>query len=133
MDKISQQVADEKGNKLIVMISGNVFLKLTSEKRNRKLGIIQRAKRCFIVKRKRHKHLHNKSNSYGFNHHFLSKAKTFDKILLKDEYAEYEFPLSKLLDHGRFLFFEKVGFEKQIFLPLEIMEQFKKSSSIKAF
>jgi hypothetical protein len=105
------------------MTSGNVFLKLVAENKRRRLGYIDRAKRELVVKRKRDKHLHRKSNSYGFNHHILSKAKTFDTILLTDEFGEYRFPVAKVMAHGRtFLHFKQQGFELQIFLALEIIE-----------
>lgn len=134
MDAISQLVPDKNGNKLILTVKGNVFLKLKNEKRKRKLGVINRAKKIFIIKRNRQKHLHRKTNSYGFNHHIISKAKTFDKILLKDEYGEYQFPISKILDHGKtFLHFMQKGFELQIFLPLEIIELHRKSEPIPTF
>lgn len=128
MDAISQQVADKNGNKLIVTVSGNVFLKLSTEKRHRRLGLIDRDKKLFIINRNREKHLHRKSNSYGFNHHLISKAKTFNKILLKDEFGEYQFPINKILDHGKTLMhYKQKGFELQIFLPIEVIELNRKS------
>lgn len=134
MDEISQQLADKSGNKLIITMSGNVFLKLTKEKRQRKLGFIDRAKKTFIITRKREKHLHRKTNSYGFNHHLISKSKTFDKILLKDEFGEYQFPISKVLDHGRtFMQFSQQGFELQVFMPLEIIELHRTPQHIPVF
>lgn len=126
-DAISQQIADKDGNTLIIEMSGNVFLKLDKENRQRRLGFIDRNKKLFIITRNREKHLHQKSNSYGFNHHIISKAKSFDKILLKDNYGEYEFPVSKILDHGKtYLQFKQKGFELQIFLPLEVIELHRK-------
>lgn len=134
MDAISQQVADKNGNKLIIKMSGNVFLKLSTEKRQRRLGFIDRAKKLFIINRKREKHLHRKSNSYGFNHHLISKSKSFDKILLRDEFGEYQFPISKVLDHGQtYLHFQQQGFELQVFLPLEIIELHRKSQKIPTY
>lgn len=128
MDAISQQVADKNGNKLIIKVSGNVFLKLSKEKRHRRLGLIDRDKKLFIINRKREKHLHRKSNSYGFNHHLISKAKTFNKILLTDEFGEYQFPINKILDHGKtFMHYKQQGFELQIFLPIEVIELNRKA------
>lgn len=107
-------------------MSGNVFLKL-GQKKQRRIGFIDRKKKTFVVTRNREKHLYRKTNSYGFNYHIISKAKTFDTILLKDEYGEYEFPVSKLLEHGKtVLHFAQQGFELQIFLPLEIIEMYLK-------
>lgn len=126
-DSISQQVPDKNGNKLTITIKGKVLLKLVKEKHQRKLGIIDRARRILIIHRKRYKHLHKKMNGYGFNELLISKAKTFDKILLKDEYGEYVFPIAKIFDHGkRYLHFKGEGFELQLFLPIEIIELHKK-------
>lgn len=134
MDAISQQVKDKNGNKLTITMKGRVLLSLIKEKHQRNIGVIDRAKKILIIKRKRAKHLHRKTNSYGFNHLFISKAKSFDKILLQDEYGEYQFPISKILDHGKtFLHFAQKGFELQVFLPLEIIELHRKPQSIPTF
>lgn len=126
-DTISQQVVDKQGNQLWIMNSGNVFLKLVKEQRKRKLGFIDRGKKTFSIRRKRAVHLFRKGNAYGFNHHLLSKAKTFDMIILSDEFGEYEFPVSKVMQHGKsFMHFKQQGFELQIFLPLEIIENCRK-------
>lgn len=122
-DFICQQKADKNGNSLWIMNSGNVFLKLMKETKKRRLGYIDRGKRIFMVRRKRATHLLRKINSYGFNHHLISKAKSFDKISLRDEFGEYVFPVSKVMEHGKtHLHFKQKGFELQIFLPLEIIE-----------
>lgn len=133
-DTISQRVPDKFGNAIVIMMSGNVILKLASETKQRRLGYIDRNKKTLIVKRKRDKHLHYKSNSYGFNHHILSKAKTFDTILLEDEFGKYKFPVSKVMEHGRtHLQFKQQGFELQIFMPLEIIENCRVKDEIRAF
>lgn len=122
-DFIVQQKPDKHGNSLWIMNSGNVFLKLAKETKKRRLGYIDRGKRIFMVRRKRATHLFRKINSYGFNHHLISKAKSFDKISLRDEFGEYEFSVSKVMEHGKtHLHFKQQGFELQIFLPLEIIE-----------
>lgn len=122
-DSISQQVADKNGNSLWIMNSGNVYLKLAKEKRKRRLGFIDRGRKMFNVSRKRASHLFRKANSYGFNHHLLSKAISFDTISLKDEFGQYEFSVKKVMEHGKtHLHFKEKGFELQIFFPLEIIE-----------
>lgn len=127
VDTVSQLVADKQGNKLKIMNSGNVWLKLLAEPHERKLGFIDRERRQFVVHRKRAEHLHRKSNSYGFNHHMLSKAIAFDTVLLEDEYGRYAVPIAKILTHGA-MHFKEQGFELQIFVALEIIEIFKISS-----
>lgn len=123
-DFIFQQVPDNQGNAIWIMNSGNVFLKLLKEQKKRRLGYIDRGKQTFIIRRKRHTHLLRKINSYGFNHHMISKAKSFDKISLRDEFGEYTIPVSAVLMHGK-KHFKKQGFELQIFLPLEVIETFR--------
>lgn len=133
-DSISQQVADKHGNSLWIMNSGNVYLKLLKEKKKRRLGFIDRGKKIFYIRRKRATHLFRKTNAYGFNHHLMSKAKSFDTISLKDEFGQYEFPVSKIIRHGRtHLQFKKKGFELQLFLPLEIIENCRHQDIIETF
>lgn len=129
MDRPSQTIADPLGNSLTIMMSGNVFLKLQSESKKRRLGYIDRPARTLVVERKRGKHLHWKSNSYGFNYLFLSKAKSFDTVTLKDEYGTYEIKVSTILNNGK-LHFKKQGFELQVFLALEIIQNHKISQKI---
>lgn len=133
-DSISQQVADKHGNSLWIMNSGNVYLKLLKEKKKRRLGFIDRGKKIFYIRRKRATHLFRKANAYGFNHHLISKAKSFDTISLKDEFGQYEFPVSKIIGHGRtHLQFKEKGFELQLFLPLEIIENCRHQDIIETF
>ena len=129
MDKISQKVTDKNGNFLTIMMSGNVFLRLGSkQQRERRIGYIDRAKKTFVVERKRERHLFHKMNAYGFNEHFLKKSKSFDKVLLNDDYGSYEIPVSDILSQGKnYLHFKQKGFELQIFVPIEILNLYQKS------
>lgn len=127
-------VTDECGNALLCINNGKrikLILKLISEqtatkKKRRRLGIINKAVKTFYIRRKRARHLFLKTNSYGFNYKILSEALLFDKIRLIDDFAEYLIPKKFILEEGKFLFFKSEGFEKQIFITLEQMEQFKK-------
>ncbi len=126
-DEISQNLEDKNGNKIMVMKSGNVFLHLNQQKR-RRIGRIDRTKRIFMCERNRGKHLFRKMNAYGFNEYLISKAKSFDRVLLSDDFAEYLIPISDISLHGRnYLHFQKQGFELQLFIPLEILEKYRKT------
>ncbi len=105
-----------------------ISLKLKTETKERLIGTLSKVNRELIVTRIRAKHLMIKSNSYGFNYHVLSKAKQFDHVRLEDDYDAYLIPVSYILEQGKFLFFKQQGFEKQIFLSLESMKQFKTQS-----
>lgn len=125
---IENKLQDEAGNKIIVEQSGKLFLKLNTEKNKRLLGQIMPA-RVFKVVRDRERHLFLKNRSYGFNYHILSNAKKFDTILLSDQFEVWKIPITFILENGQFLFFKQQGFEKQIFITLEQLKQFKKIPS----
>lgn len=124
------RILTDGGQNSIIVDGNNIHLKLKGENRKRLVGRMNKAKRILEVKRKRGKHLHYTSNSYGFNYHILSNAKLFDKILLSDEHGEYAIPVEAILDDGKFLFFKQQGFEKQIFMTLSQMDKFKRKPAL---
>ncbi len=121
---------DEQGNSIIASKKDNiivVYLKLKSEKRKRKLGFINTNTKVLYVTRKRGLHLFRKFKAYGFCYQLIKDAKKFDAIRLKDEYDEWLIPTSFILNNSKFLHLKgNGGFELQVFLPLEIMGQFKR-------
>jgi len=124
----TKQVADNVGNKIIASSNGTrikVLLKLNSEIRSRLLGYINIKSKSIKIIRKKEVHMLQKNNSYGFNYTLLNDAKTFNKILLKDELNAWKIPTQFILDNGKFLFFKEQGFEKQIFISIEQLNQFK--------
>lgn len=127
---VFRTISDESGN--LVVIRDNkvrliLSLKLASETKKRRIGIVNLARKTFEVKRKRDKHLFRKSLSYGFNHKILSDAKLFDTIRLSDEHQEWVIPKSYILENGHFLHFKSAGgFERQIFIELVKISQFEK-------
>ena len=125
--------SDEKGNLLVIRNNGKrilLSLKLVSEKRYRKIGMVNLAQKTFECKRNREKHLFRKGNSYGFNVKLLEDAKLFSQVRLIDNYDEWLIPKQWILDNGKYLFFSSVGFEKQIFVNLVDAEQFKRPAKI---
>lgn len=102
-----------------------ITLHLKGKKAARNIGRVRLADRVLEVSRKRDKHLMLKANAYGFNEYVLREAKKFDKIELTDEYGTYLFSRQLVLDMGRYLHFKEEGFEKQLFLSLNIISHHK--------
>lgn len=119
---------DAQGNIITADNNGKtavLSLKLASESKSRKLGIIDIEKRTFEVKRVYSKHLFRKFNAYGFNHKILSETKLFDTIILSDDFNKWKFPVSLVLQKGKFLNFSKGGFELQVFIGLSELKDFE--------
>lgn len=110
-DKTGTMILNNDGKRIKVAL-------LLKGKAKKMIGTIDLAKRTLTVNRIKAKHLLNISNSYGFNHFLLNKATRFDTIILKEKEtnAKYQLDRIKLLEVGSFLFFEKQGFERQIFV-----------------
>lgn len=122
-------VGDDFGNLIKCANNGKriiISLKLASETRHRKLGVINLAQRSMQIKRNSAKHLMKKFNGYGFNYKLLADSKLFDTVRLSDENADWVIPKEFILENGKFLNFKKQGFELQVFTPLDQIEQFKK-------
>jgi len=123
MDKISR---DMDGNTLKVTKTAKsaiIKLYLSKEGRWRLLGTVDYASRTLKVRRKKDKHLHYKTGSYGFNYHILSHAKHFDHVEVTDEDGTYKHSVRYLLNEGTFLYFRENGFEKQLFVTLDKLRQ----------
>ena len=109
----------------------NIKLKLASEKRSRVLGVLDFASRTLNVFRQRQAHLFRKMNAYGLNHHLLKEAKLIDQVRLTDDTEEWLIPRDFILQNGKFLNFSNHGgFELQIFMPLNSIQQFLKKPTI---
>lgn len=115
------KIITEEKNGLIT-----VKIKLHKESFARSLGTIVCAERTLHTKREKDKHLHIKSNSYGFNHALISGAKRFDKVMLIEGANRYLIPNEVILKQGTFLHFQSEGFEKQIFLNLDTISEYRK-------
>lgn len=118
---MTYEIKDTEGNAIRSKNYGgfiHIVLYLKGTAYPRKLGRINTSTNTLIVDRKRAKHLHLKSNSYGFNHSLLAQATRFDKVQINDETGSYIATVEDILTNGKFLFFKQVGFEKQIFYPI---------------
>jgi hypothetical protein len=103
-----------------------LYLKLQSETRKRKVGVITKSTKTIKITRTREKHLFNKMYAYGFNEYILREAKLFDTVWLKDNYEEWKVPVKFILETGQnYLHFKQQGFDLQRFVTLEELEQFR--------
>lgn len=102
-----------------------ITLHLNGSRKGRNIGRVRLADRTLEIMRNREKHLLKKARAYGFNEYVMRTAKTFDTIELQDDYGTYVFPRQLILDRGSYLHFKEEGFEKQLFLPLFLIQSFK--------
>jgi hypothetical protein len=131
---VTKSISDEFGNLLISRNNGKrvlLTLRLASTNETRRIGTINLATKTIDMERTRAIHLFRKTNSYGFNHELLKKSILFDKVRLRDDFQEWLIPKDFILQNGSFLNFKNHGgFELQIFLPLNMMEEFKREPKI---
>jgi len=131
MEEISE-IKDNYGNSIRIMNTqaglnsfSIIYLNLITEKTPRVIGYINNILQCLHISREYKKHLMKTINSYGFNYCLLSELNSYDYIHLEDEDNKWLIPKQFILDNGDFLHFLKQGFEKQIFISLSKIEQFK--------
>jgi hypothetical protein len=122
-------IMDKTGNALICYKDGKVTLSLLTEKRDRNIGFIK--DKMLFVDRSYDKHLHRKSNSYGFNYHLLKLSKSFDYVAInEDDERLFVVPKHAILDYGKVMFFKNSedgnSFEVQIFLNRDIIKNYLK-------
>lgn len=121
-------VDDEGGNKLQIKQNDKLIIPtlLLKNDKPRRLGVVTKSTRTIDIKRKVDKHLFIKGNSYGFCYFLLNNQTSFDWIRLSDDRGNHwKIPVKFVLDNGKFLFFKGQGFEKQIFVSLESIEQYR--------
>ena len=126
---IKVAIVDPTHNALICYKDGRVAIKLQTEKRERKVGLIK--DEVLFVDRSYDKHLLRKANAYGFNYNLLKRFKDFKNVCInEDDCATYVVPVQTILDMGRVMFFKNSedgnSFEVQIFLNRDIIKTYKK-------
>jgi len=120
-------IDDEGGNKLQIKQNDKLIILtlLLKDDKPRRIGTVTKSTRTIEMKRKRATHLFRKGNAYGFCHYVLNNQTTIDWVRLSDDTeTHWKIPVKFILDNGRFLFFKEQGFEKQLFVSLEELEQF---------
>jgi hypothetical protein len=128
IDNNTAIVEDSFGNGIIVRRGGNTLrlsIRLANNPKERKIGDIDMPTRTLTVTRNRAKHLLQKGNAYGLNHKLLAEATRFDTVRIVDDFGRWDIPREYILENGKFLLFAKQGFELQIFISLEQIQQFK--------
>lgn len=127
---IRQFFIDEKGEDLLIVKTTDktraLYLKLLSENKKRMIGVVTRSTKTIYFKRKKSIHLFRKLNAYGMNDCILRNQDTIDWIDLSDDCGgHWKIPVKYVLDNGKYLDFDKLGFELQRFVSLEDLEQFR--------
>ena len=102
-----------------------IYLKLAADTKMRELGKVSLKEKTFEVIRNKQVHLFKKNESYGFNEALIKNAQTFDKVKLTDDDGTYLFPKHLILTKGSYLHFKTEGFERQLFLPLKEIREYK--------
>ena len=128
IDNNTALVEDSFGNGIVVRRGGNTLrlsIKLNGTTKERKIGEIDMPTRTLTVTRNRAKHLLQKGNAYGLNHKLIAEATRFDTVRIVDDFGRWDIPREYILENGKFLLFAKQGFELQIFISLEQIQQFK--------
>lgn len=125
--EIRNTAADQYGNYFITQRTPttiHIQLKLANENRVRNVGIVNRHGRFIEIVRDKARHLFRKGNAYGFNEHLIKTGKTFDSVKLIDDDGVYVFPKTLILEKGQYLFFKEQGFERQLFLNMDVIRQY---------
>jgi len=125
---------DNFGNVIIVENNKrriSVYLRLASERHRRLIGHIDPKYLTLHIERELSKHLLKKANAFGINNTLLQKSKTFNYICLHETDTDqiYIFDKQWAIDNGTYLFFKQEGFEKQIFLNRDHLQQWRKDDN----
>jgi hypothetical protein len=120
-------IPDKGNNQLILHKNGDVGLKIKTENgRERKLGSLLGGA---LYTYRKSKHIHDASNSIGFNYHLLKDVAFIEKVMLQLENSYYDIPKKKILEEGKCLNFKKASdgndFELQVFFPLELLKNYE--------
>jgi len=120
-------MVDSIGNQLSFEFGGKVSLKINTEGgRKRKIGFI---KNDTLHVNREDEHVFHKTNSFGFNYNLLVMTEIFSYVSIVYNGLFYRIPKKSIVDYGRIMNFKKSSdgnsFELQIFLPLEIIKNYK--------
>lgn len=126
---------DDFGNQIVFKIlfneyskavSATIYLRLKdSGNYPRQIGYIDIPNRTFHCYRDSEKHLHLKTNSYGFNYFLTEEKFGIDKINVKIDRTQYLFGVEVLNTESHVLNFKSQGFEIQKFLPMDIIKKYR--------
>jgi len=71
------------------------------------------------LKQVKEKNRHRKTDSWGVCWAVLNKMPDDGEIVFHSPEAVYSISVRRAKDKGQFLFFKRVGFEKQVFVPVK--------------
>ena len=113
-------------NEYLKPVTATVYLQLkNSQSYPRQIGYIDVPTKTFHCFRDSSKHLHIKSNSYGFNYFLTDRRFGIEKIKVKIDNISYCFDTELLNSDSAVMFYKSQGFEVQKFLPFEILKNFR--------
>ncbi len=120
---------DDCGNALIISPNEDktidVFLTFANElKRERYIGKIDPEKRILYISCVRGLALNHKYQAYGFCDKIIRYATKFDWVILRDDVQTFKVPVSDIIKHGQHLVTKQQGFEKQIYITLEKLQEY---------
>lgn len=124
-EPVESVMTDKGGNNMFAINNGRtieLYAQLRGDSERRYIGTVDLGMHILTVKRKRAVHEHRKTKSYGFNYHVVHTGKTFDRVQIIDDFGTYMVPLTVIIHEGKVLNFTQSGFEKQIFLPISVIE-----------
>lgn len=110
-------------------VEETVYLKLAREEKNRTIGKVKG--NTFFVKRVRERHLFRQNSSYGFNINIIEQLGVVNIELYEDS-GVFKFPVDVLRQFGDYLHFKDEGFERQLFLPLSIIDKYRYTPELDA-
>lgn len=121
---LEDKVVDAKDslNNIWYKVEETIYLKLASEDKNRTLGKVKGD--IFFCKRVRDKHLFRQNSSYAFNINIIEQLGV-NYIELYEDSGIFKFPVDVLRQYGEYLHFKSEGFERQLFLPLTIIDKWR--------
>lgn len=115
-----RMIYSDVSGSLFVKQTGEVILKLNSEKRTRNLGFIKENERGVLsyYKHENEKDVFRKLNAWSINYNVLQYLPYGNSMInFKTELQIYRITKDKALKMGSFMFFKNSGIEKKIYVP----------------
>lgn len=121
---LEDHVVDAKDslNNTWFKLEETIYLKLAKEDKNRTLGKVKGD--VFYTKRVRERHLLKVNQSYGFSINIIEQLGV-NFIELYEDSGIFKFPVDVLRQFGDYLHFKDEGFERQLFLPLAVIDKYR--------
>lgn len=110
---------DEMGNKMIFE-ENQIKLELVDEPKRRLIGkLIKNDDGSYTYhKHLKEKHLFRKTNSWGLNDYVIQSLPDDTQVVLQTERRKYKSTVKDIKAQGEYLWFNRKGFEKQIFMSV---------------